>query len=100
MWGEVMSEIHKELPEKSFEESRYTQCRLYCKETGQLATDACPVGGYGWYKLSGQSSCSEHQGNVITADTEEEIYDYLNPKPKPEEESGENSENTDGGQNE
>ncbi len=100
MWGEVMSEIHKELPEKSFEESRYTQCRLYCKETGRLATDACPVGGYGWYKLSGQSSCSEHQGNVITADTEEEIYDYLNPKPKPEEESGENSENTDGGQNE
>ena len=96
MWGEVMGEIHKDLPEKSFEESRYTQCRLYCKETGQLATDACPIGGYGWYKLSGQSSCSVHHGNVITADTEEEIHDYLNPKPQPEEGSGDNGENSAG----
>lgn len=94
MWGEVMGEIHKDLPEKSFEESRYTQCRLFCQETGQLATDACPIGGYGWYKLSGQSSCSEHLGNVIVTDTEEDVLEYLNPKP--EEGDGENTENPEG----
>ncbi len=92
MWGEVMGEIHKDLPAKDFEESRYTQCRLYCKDTGQLATDACPIGGYGWYKTSGQSTCSEHEGTVISANTEEEVLEYLNPKPEPDVGGGENNE--------
>lgn len=88
MWGDIMGEIHKDLPEKDFEESRYVQCRLFCKDTGQLATDACPIGGYGWYKNSGQSICTEHHGSVIVTDTEEEVLEYLNPKPEPEPEEG------------
>lgn len=96
MWGAIMGEIHKDLPKKDFEESRYVQCRLFCKDTGQLATDACPIGGYGWYKNSGQSICTEHHGSVIVTDTEEDVREYLKPKPKPEEGGGDTSETPEG----
>ncbi len=93
MWGAVMADIHKDLAVKNFEDSRYAQCRIYCSETGELARDGCPVGGYGWYKATGQKACSAHEGNIITAKTKDEVMQYLYP-PKPEpvpEQGGEGS---------
>ncbi len=79
MWGNVMSQIHKDLPAKTFVDSRYVQCRIYCVDTGELATDACPVGGYGWYKMTGQKVCSKHGGHEIDVNTQQGVQDYLNP---------------------
>ncbi len=85
MWGDAMNLIHEGLAEKNFEDSKYTQVRLYCSETGELATDACPTGNYGWYKVTGQKVCSTHEGNEIKANTVDAIKEYLaNPPPKPE----------------
>lgn len=85
MWGSVMSEIHEDLPEKTFTDSKYAQCRLYCKETGLLATDACPIGGYGWYKMTNQQVCNKHEGKTLTQNTESAIKDYLDPPTSSEE---------------
>ncbi len=85
MWGAVMTDIHKDLAVKDFEDSRYTQCRIYCAQTGELAREGCPVGGYGWYKATGQKACSAHEGNIITAQTKDEVMLYLYPPtPEPE----------------
>ena len=85
MWGNVMKIIHEGLAEKNFEDSKYTQIRMYCAETGELATSACSVGGYGWYKTSGQKNCSVHTwGEPVTISTIEEIKAYMaNPPEKP-----------------
>lgn len=92
MWGTVMADVHKDLAVKNFEDSRYTQCRIYCAESGELARDGCPVGGYGWYKATGQKVCSTHGGNVITAKTEDEVLRYLYPSAYEPEQGGEGSE--------
>ncbi len=97
MWGEVMAKIHEGLPVKDFEESKYTQCRIYCSETGGLATTGCPIGGYGWYKGSGQKVCSKHAGKVIVTTSENDVLAYLYPDPEPETpEPEEPSEDPDG----
>jgi len=77
MWGAVMSDVHKGLEKKSFEVSDYVKCRLYCKETGLIATDKCPTGSYGWYKTSNMPVCTKHTGQEISADSQSEIKDYL-----------------------
>ncbi|MBR6743369.1 MAG: transglycosylase domain-containing protein [Clostridia bacterium] len=77
MWGAVMSEVHRGLEKKSFEVSDYVKCRLYCKETGLIATDKCPTGSYGWYKTSNMKVCEKHVGTEIPADSQNEINDYL-----------------------
>lgn len=77
LWGSVMSEIHKGLEEKKFDSSAYTVYKLYCKETGLLATDKCPIGGRGWYKTSHLDYCTVHSGEEITAEGSDEIKEYL-----------------------
>lgn len=77
MWGAVMSEVHKGLEGKSFTESNYVKCKLYCKDTGLIATDKCPIGGYGWYKTSDKGVCTKHAGEEIAADSKGEVNNYL-----------------------
>ncbi len=89
MWGDAMALIHKDLAVKDFEYSKYVEPRLYCSSTGLLATDACPTGNYGWYKVTGQTTCSEHAGHLIKANTVEDIKAYLaNPTPQGDASSG------------
>ncbi len=77
MWGDAMAMIHKDLAVKNFEDSKYAEPRLYCSATGLLATDACPTGSYGWYKVTGQKFCTEHGGYPIRANTVDAIKEYL-----------------------
>lgn len=104
MWGNVMKLVHEGLAEKDFEDSKYTQIRMYCAETGELATTACDIGGYGWYKTSGQKTCSKHDwGEPITLSTIKEIKEYIaNPPEKPqkpvEEENASSEEQTSSGE--
>lgn len=94
MWGNVMKIIHEDLAVKDFEDSKYTQIRMYCAETGELATTACTIGGYGWYKTSGQKTCSAHAwGEPVTISSLDEIKEYIaNPPEKPEKPAEESSE--------
>lgn len=79
MWGNAMSKIHSKLEAATFTDSEYVQCKLFCSETGELATPGCPISEYGWYKLSGQKVCNQHGGKVaIPGTTEEEAAKYLN----------------------
>ena len=78
MWGAVMLEVHRGLEDKTFTDSSYVKCKLYCKETGLIATDKCPVGGYGWYKTSDNGVCTKHNGEEISADSKDEVDNYLN----------------------
>ena len=78
MWGNVMSKIHNNLSTATFTDSEYVQCKLFCSETGELATPGCPVSEYGWYKLSGQKVCNQHGSKqVIPGTTQEEAINYL-----------------------
>ena len=77
MWGAVMKEVHKDLEYKSFPSSESVQCKLYCSQTGHLATTGCPIGGYGWYKKSKQTVCSVHMGETIPGTTESQAVEYL-----------------------
>lgn len=61
MWREVMSRIHKNLPEKDFVDSTYAVSKEYCTSTGLLATDVCPKKKTGWYKVSNvPGMCTAH----------------------------------------
>ena len=92
MWGSVMSKIHSKLPAKEFTDSEYVQCKLFCSKTGELATPGCPTTEYGWYKLSGQKVCTEHDGRqAIEGTTEEDAIKYLKGESE-EEKEGENQE--------
>lgn len=98
LWGNAMKLIHEGLASKEFEDSKYTQVRLYCSETGLLANKGCPTGNYGWYKVTGQKTCTTHTGAAITANTVSEIKEYLkNPnkdEPKPEQGGNTSSDNS------
>ncbi len=65
MWGAVMSEAHKGLEVKQFEDSIYASCRYYCRETGLVATKNCPHVALGYYKNSYLPVCSVHGGNIL-----------------------------------
>lgn len=77
MWGAVMRIIHEGLEPKEFPTSEFVEPKLYCSETGLLATTGCPVEKTGWYKTTGQKYCNIHEGEHIAANTEQEIKDYL-----------------------
>ncbi len=77
MWIAVMSEIHEGLEEKSFPQSDYVECRLYCSNSGKIAREGCPVSSYGWYKTSGQTYCSTHGGEVLSVKGEKNAKAYL-----------------------
>lgn len=87
MWGNVMSKIHKDLPEKTFEDSAYVDCRPFCSQTGLIATSSCPVSEYGWYKQSGQKTCTAHRGTALKPMTEEEAKKYVAGRNAPPEET-------------
>jgi penicillin-binding protein 1A len=66
LWRQVMSEVHKNLPDKNFEVSKYAVKRYYCTETGLLATDACENIDIGWYKKGAlPAKCDKHEGALL-----------------------------------
>ena len=66
MWGQVMSRIHKDLPEKDFPVSSYAVERYYCTSSGELATAACPSKAIGWYRKSNMPGvCKTHGGQAL-----------------------------------
>lgn len=70
MWREVMSRIHKNLPEKDFVDSTYAVSKEYCTSTGLLATDACPRKKTGWYKVSNvPGMCTAHPSASVAEPT-------------------------------
>lgn len=52
IWDRVMTEIHEDLPRKSFDVSSGVVSRSYCVGSGLLASDACASTATGWYKTS------------------------------------------------
>jgi len=64
LWGNVMSEAHKNLPVKKFTDSTFTVKKRYCTATGNLATDGCPKTANGWYKKSNlPDKCTAHSAS-------------------------------------
>ena len=59
IWHDVMEEIHKDLPEKEFEDSEYAEKMKYCTKTGLIATSGCKKTAKGWYRSENiPESCS------------------------------------------
>ena len=72
MWGNVMSKVHSGLKEKDFTYSSYAVEKYYCKESGLLATDACPNKDIGWYRDSNiPTACTAHSGTLLPKPGEE-----------------------------
>lgn len=70
MWGEVMSQVHKGLENKSFVDSQYVTSKKYCTSSGMLATASCPQTDTGWYKQSNvPSMCTKHPNAADTTQT-------------------------------
>ena len=68
MWGAVMSDVHKGLPEKEFPVSSFAADRYYCTSTGLLATENCPSKDIGWYRKNDiPTVCTEHAGTALDA---------------------------------
>ncbi len=65
LWGAVMAKVLAKLPAEDFEDSKYVECRYYCKESGLLATEACTSTGVGWYKRSYRDTCQTHMGSIL-----------------------------------
>lgn len=65
IWGSIMSQVHKGLEVKQFEESEFVTCRRYCTSSGMIATANCPSTGIGWYKTSRLQPCTTHGGTVL-----------------------------------
>ncbi len=65
MWGAVMQKVHANLPVENFKDSKYVESRYFCKESGLLATDTCPITVQGWYKRSYRDTCKTHEGNIL-----------------------------------
>ena len=81
MWGAVMKKVHSGYASKSFSGSGTVQVKLYCTETGLLATTSCPTEAYGYYKLTGQKYCTEHNGDKIPGTSVGDANDYLSNNP-------------------
>ena len=57
----VMDEIHKDLPEKEFEDTSEVVKKYYCTSTGKLASSRCYSTAPGWYNEDNLPSyCSGH----------------------------------------
>ncbi len=60
----VMDEIHKDLPEKEFEDTSEVVKKYYCTSTGKLASSKCYSTAPGWYVEEHLPSyCSGHYSN-------------------------------------
>ena len=81
MWGAVMKKVHSGYASKSFSGTGSVQVKLYCTQTGLLATTSCPTEAYGYYKLTGQKYCTEHSGDKIGGTTVGDANDYLSNMP-------------------
>ncbi len=72
MWGNVMKEIHKNLPVQKFTDSSYVTKSKYCLETGLIATKHCEKTADGWYKKSFMpQTCTKHVSVEIPATDDE-----------------------------
>ncbi len=67
IWVAAMKDIHTGLKYKDFEYSKNVVKRLYCNETGLLATANCPSTSIGYYKKSYMPVCSH--GGAVRHDT-------------------------------
>ncbi len=85
LWGNVMKKAHSGKEAAKFVDSEYVEHLYYCKETGLVATDACPEKAEGWYKQNYKPACTSHLGNTLG--TVEQIAEQQAP-------SAEQSENT------
>ncbi len=63
IWVAAMKNIHSGLKYKDFAYSKNVVTRLYCNETGLLATSNCTSTSIGYYKTSYMPVCS-HGGDV------------------------------------
>lgn len=89
MWTAVMSKVHKDLPAKEFEYSKYVVDRYYCTQTGGLATTACPGKDIGWYKQNNLPGvCTAHSGEKLGTPAE-----IAEAEKKAKEEAEKNQEN-------
>lgn len=62
IWKNVMAPIHANLPVTDFPQSPNVIERIYCKQTGCLATSKCTDTAYGWYKTSNlPPECTGHE---------------------------------------
>ncbi len=69
MWGDVMSQVHKNLKTKAFTTSEFAYPYYYCTSTGNLATSSCPK-ALGWYKKDNiPSVCKTHGGTALDKPT-------------------------------
>lgn len=73
IFKEVMDRVHKDLPDKNFEDSEDIVRRAYCTKTGLLASDYCTSKAYGWYKYDFiPSTCTSCQYSTpIVEETED-----------------------------
>lgn len=67
LWGAVMKTAHSGKEAAKFVDSEYVEHLYYCKETGLVATDACPEKSDGWYKKTYKPTCNIHVGNPLGA---------------------------------
>lgn len=72
IWKNIMAPIHANLPVIDFPESPNVIQRIYCKQTGCLATNKCTDTDYGWYKTSNlPPDCTGHEeDSELNFDTE------------------------------
>jgi len=62
IWKNIMEPIHAELPMANFNYSPNVIERVYCTESGCLATDKCTSTAYGWYNVNNlPADCSAHE---------------------------------------
>lgn len=62
IWRNIMAPIHANLPVIDFPESPNVIERIYCKQTGCLATEKCTDTAYGWYKTNNlPPDCTGHE---------------------------------------
>ena len=70
VWRTVMSQIHEDLPEKTFPVSENAVQKTYCTESGLLASPYCTSTATGWYKVSSLPGyCTQHYEPVDSTET-------------------------------
>lgn len=62
IWRNIMAPIHANLPVIDFPGSPNVIERIYCTQTGCLATEKCTSTAYGWYKTNNMPpDCTGHE---------------------------------------
>lgn len=78
LWTGIMTAVHKNLPEKVFPESKYVTTRLYCKETGLVATSKCVDVDIGYYKTRYMPTCTTHTGRTVDELSDDDVDSIIN----------------------